>query len=302
MLKLPSWNSIMNFCTTNLLILGVGTLDFINYSFYQNEYIYPFTLCRNEIFLYTIDYFVKDHPNIQLEDRRPKESFPFEFQYNVVVSSAIESFTSLLIQLFWFSHRPEALAPAHFVGVNENVMAGTRPDGPWNDIIYLIPISFIFELIFDFFHYWSHRMLHEYPLLYRQFHKKHHQYQQPNVWITFHQHPMDLFFTNLCPTLITFWIMKRYICDISLLQWKWINTYKTYIEICGHTGKDIPKTCGFPQCIWIPKILKIELYTKDHDRHHSENNCNYSKRFIIWDKIFRTFRNEKKTNTHPKEE
>ena len=47
-------------------------------------------------------------------------------------------------------------------------------------------------------------------------------------------------------------------------------------------------TSSFPQCIWLPRLFNIELYTEDHDLHHSRNNCNYSKRFSLWDKIFKT--------------
>jgi sterol desaturase/sphingolipid hydroxylase (fatty acid hydroxylase superfamily) len=40
----------------------------------------------------------------------------------------------------------------------------------------------------------------------------------------------------------------------------------------------------------LPKWLNIELYCEDHDIHHSVNNCNYSKRFSLWDKVFGTFK------------
>jgi sterol desaturase/sphingolipid hydroxylase (fatty acid hydroxylase superfamily) len=65
-------------------------------------------------------------------------------------------------------------------------------------------------------------------------------------------------------------------------------TYKTYIEIAGHCGKEI-NTPSFPQFIWIPRFFDMELYTANHDLHHSSNNCNYSKRFSLWDKVFGTY-------------
>lgn len=69
-----------------------------------------------------------------------------------------------------------------------------------------------------------------------------------------------------------------------------IMIYKIFIEISGHSGKKI-KATSFPQFMWLPKIFDIELRTEDHDLHHTLNNCNYSKRFKLWDKIFSTYKN-----------
>jgi sterol desaturase/sphingolipid hydroxylase (fatty acid hydroxylase superfamily) len=65
--------------------------------------------------------------------------------------------------------------------------------------------------------------------------------------------------------------------------------YKIFIEISGHCGKNI-NSCSFPQFVWLPKLFKIEMYAEDHDAHHRFNNCNYSKRFILWDKLFLTYK------------
>lgn len=65
--------------------------------------------------------------------------------------------------------------------------------------------------------------------------------------------------------------------------------YKTFIEVSGHTGKQV-KSSSFPLCIWLPRIFGIELYTEQHHLHHLNSNCNYSKRFSLWDKMFGTYR------------
>ena len=72
-------------------------------------------------------------------------------------------------------------------------------------------------------------------------------------------------------------------------MFKLIMTYKSFIEISGHSGKN-PNGSSFVQFFWLPKIFGIELHTKDHDIHHILNNCNYSKRFSFWDKIFNTYK------------
>ena len=74
------------------------------------------------------------------------------------------------------------------------------------------------------------------------------------------------------------------------MQFNLIITYKLFIEISGHIGKKIYPTSCFSQFMWLPKLLEIELYTEDHDLHHSMNNCNYSKRFSFWDKLFGTYK------------
>jgi sterol desaturase/sphingolipid hydroxylase (fatty acid hydroxylase superfamily) len=68
-----------------------------------------------------------------------------------------------------------------------------------------------------------------------------------------------------------------------------LTVYLTYQEIAGHLGKAMYPTSSFAQCIWLPRLLGIQLYTEDHDLHHLRLNCNYSKRFSIWDRLFRTY-------------
>jgi len=85
------------------------------------------------------------------------------------------------------------------------------------------------------------------------------------------------------PTLISSYIMKFNSFEIQL-----VLVYKSFIEISGHSGKDI-KSGSFPICIWLPKLFNIELFTKQHDLHHSKFFYNYSKRFSLWDKVFGTY-------------
>jgi sterol desaturase/sphingolipid hydroxylase (fatty acid hydroxylase superfamily) len=84
---------------------------------------------------------------------------------------------------------------------------------------------------------------------------------------------------------------------ISFCIYNTIIIYKIFTEISGHSGKDINSSC-FPQFIYLPKFFSIEMYTEDHDAHHHFNNCNYSKRFTLWDKVFQTYKktySDKKT-------
>lgn len=148
---------------------------------------------------------------------------------------------------------------------------------------YIIPYIFLFELFFDFLHYITHILMHKIPFLYK-FHKIHHSVKYPKSILTFKHHPVDYIFTNVIPMLFCIYVFK---CTNLLIFI--IYTYKTHIEIGGHCGK-INNTPSFPICPLIPKYLNISLYTIDHDNHHTKNNCNYSKRFKLWDKIFNTAR------------
>jgi sterol desaturase/sphingolipid hydroxylase (fatty acid hydroxylase superfamily) len=66
-------------------------------------------------------------------------------------------------------------------------------------------------------------------------------------------------------------------------------SYKTFIEISGHSGKKLHPIGSFSQFIWLPRFFNISLYSEDHALHHSSNFCNYSKRFSLWDKQFETY-------------
>jgi lathosterol oxidase len=159
------------------------------------------------------------------------------------------------------------------------------------DLIYFIPVSFVFELVFDLFHYIAHRLEHSNAILYRHFHKIHHTYSNPTTLVTYHHHPIDLLISNSIPQIITMYVMNKILLTnkISLYIYNMMIIYKIFIEISGHSGKII-NSSSFPQCIWLPKILGIGLRTEDHDNHHRLNNCNYSKRFKLWDIVFGTYK------------
>jgi sterol desaturase/sphingolipid hydroxylase (fatty acid hydroxylase superfamily) len=152
-----------------------------------------------------------------------------------------------------------------------------------HEMIWFIPISFTFEIVFDFFHYCMHRISHTYRPLFKHFHAIHHSQHKINVLTTFHHHPIDLIITNTIPLLLTSRIVPLNTFTLTAIFW-----YKTWIELGGHVGKDV-RSPSFPQCIWMPQILGMELNARDHEMHHIQPNCNFSKRFSLWDRLFGTF-------------
>ena len=151
------------------------------------------------------------------------------------------------------------------------------------DYILFIPQSFCFEIIFDFFHYCFHRVLHTNKYFYKYIHSHHHRHSTINVYTTFEQHPVDLFFTNMIPILVSSYIIPSSHLFVFLFFW-----YKTFLEISGHLGKD-NRGLSFPQFIWIPKYVDICLKSKNHHHHHVRPMKNFGKRFALWDKVFGTF-------------
>ena len=262
-----SYKSIINFFIVNFFLLIMGTVNYFILTFFQNCYVknivtFFVTIQKNYMLITTIDKVLQSRDNIS--DDHPTESYVGEFHVNVLMSSIIESVC------------------VYQIG---NVLQHSMG---YIDLIYFIPVSFIFEIMFDLFHYITHRIMHH-NFFYKYSHKKHHKFPHPSSITTYYQHSFDIIITNVIPTFLTLYIMSQYIC-ISYYMFTLINMYKTYIEIAGHCGKHLVNTASFPQFIWLPRIFNIELHTKDHDLHHSINNCNYAKRFSLWDKLFGTFK------------
>jgi Delta7-sterol 5-desaturase len=262
-----SFKSIVNFASVNIVLTSIGITQYIlleKQSLINNHLLLIFLVfvIRNYGLMALIDYGVKHKPTIQ-NHLQVMESYKHEFNLNVMTSTLVETFTYAFIRSYIF----ETYSVLNI-----------------GDIMLFIPYSFLFELIFDLFHYWSHRIVHH-KLLYKHLHKKHHKFLHPTTIITYYQDPVDLLITNSIPTLLTLLIMSF----ISLSQFNIMLIYKEFIEISGHCGRNMFPTNSFSQCIWLPRLFNIQLYSEEHDLHHSVSKCNYSKRFTIWDKVFGTY-------------
>lgn len=153
------------------------------------------------------------------------------------------------------------------------------------ELALFIPYSFLFEVVFDFFHYSIHRLFHTIPFLYKYIHSVHHTADKSlSVYTTFHHHALDVVFSNAVPVFLTSFLLNPSVLFLCI----WFN-YKILQEMYGHMG--IPsRTSCFPQCIWLPQALGIELYNSDHTKHHTHPKYNFSKRFTLWDKVFGTYK------------
>lgn len=223
---------------------------------------------RNYFLLSSLQFAMRGREKIST-DSEPKEDYYGEFHLNVLSATFIEVITYLFARSYIITN-----------DLDTNIA--------W-DFIKFIPLSFLNDIIFDFFHYWTHRIAHKYKFAYRYIHKKHHKFQHPIAIVTYYQEPQDLLLTNSFPIITSLYITNMMFPYISQFMLLLMLVYKSFIEISGHLGYKTYPTSGFPQFIWVPRLLNIQLYSETHDLHHSLNNCNYSKKFSLWDKIFGTY-------------
>ena len=246
-----SIKSIKAFTYSNSLILFIGFLQYM----IPNIVLLPFIILRNFLLTKTIEIFTQEKELINANYIYP----PGDFQFHIIQASAIEFIT---VQCVRFNS-------------NESLIT----------IITFIPVSFLFEIIFDFFHYCLHRGMHLVP---NSYHKTHHTYIHLKPHIAFYQDPLDLLLTNSLPFLLTSNIVSVFY-PLSRLEINLIIVYKVFTEIAGHSGHKSFPTSSFPQCIWIPRMLGIEMYSENHNLHHLNAHYNFSKRFTLWDKVFGTY-------------
>jgi sterol desaturase/sphingolipid hydroxylase (fatty acid hydroxylase superfamily) len=130
-----------------------------------------------------------------------------------------------------------------------------------------------------------------YPLFYKYVHYQHHTAYLINANTTYNHTLPDLIITNFLPIVATSAILPVSQYTLTTIFW-----YKAILEVSGHTGKDT--SSSFIQCIYLPRLLGIPLYSRDHNKHHIQPKVNFSKRFCIWDKIFGTYSSERENIEH----
>jgi Delta7-sterol 5-desaturase len=258
-----SQKSIKNFTVINLLLMSLSYLQYYVFENIFNVFMTFFFFLLRNIFVLATLYICSLNKKYITNQDRDKQIY----DHKLVVLLLI---TSTMIEVV-----------VHMVTMNYYIF---NTSDIVIDTIMFIPISFAYELIFDFFHYWLHRLEHN-SLIYKHTHKLHHAYQYTLVQFTHCHHPFDLIISNVIPHLIAFNLIPR----VSKFTYSALLIYKLFVEISGHTGKQL-NTSSFPQCIWLPKFFGIELMTKDHDNHHIHSICNYAKRFSLWDKVFGTYK------------
>lgn len=153
-------------------------------------------------------------------------------------------------------------------------------------IFYLIQLPLWGKLIlgvviFDFVSYWFHRTAHNVPLLWR-FHRVHHSDTTMDSSTYFRGHPVEIFLWFGVSN-----ILASGIFGLDLLALGLYYLVATPFFIIEHTNLRFPK--------WMDKTIGLIFVTPNlHKVHHEQDqhytDSNYSDIFILWDRIFGTFK------------
>ena len=134
--------------------------------------------------------------------------------------------------------------------------------------------------IIDLADYWFHRWDHRIPLLWRQ-HRVHHSDTSLDVTTTLRVFPTDLiyFVAGECIFALAF--------GLDILSMNIFLFLLLVMMFLQHTSLYFPK--------WIDKVFGWLLMTPNYHKVHHEQDqqftdSNYGTIFIIWDRIFGTFR------------
>ena len=153
-------------------------------------------------------------------------------------------------------------------------------------LLYLIELPFGVKLclsiiLYDFTAYWIHRATHAIPLLWR-FHRVHHSDTTMDSSTVFRFHPLELILVFGIGNIITAALFGTDVLSMALYYF--ILYVFFFLE---HANLNYPK--------WINSTLGLVFVMPDHHRvHHQQNqfytDSNYADIFIVWDRIFGTFK------------
>ena len=152
-------------------------------------------------------------------------------------------------------------------------------------LFYLIPAPLWLKLVlgvmlFDFVNYWFHRTAHRIPLLWR-FHRVHHSDTRMDASTNFRAHPIELVVFG------TSNIVASAIFGLDLLSLGLFFLVLTPLLFLEHSNIKFPA--------WLDRTLGLLFTTPNiHKVHHEQDqyytDSNYSDIFILWDRIFGTFK------------
>jgi len=153
-------------------------------------------------------------------------------------------------------------------------------------LLYLIDLPFLAKLflsviLYDLTTYWIHRASHKIPLLWR-LHRVHHSDTSMDSSTVFRFHPIELILIYQTGNILTAAVFGTDVLSMALYY------FVLYIFFFfEHSNLYFPK--------WINSTLGIIFVMPDHHRvhHHQDQfytDSNFSDIFILWDRIFGTFK------------
>ena len=147
-------------------------------------------------------------------------------------------------------------------------------DDEWPDHAKSFTDLISLALVHEFFFYWTHRLMHMYPRLYR-YHKVHHEYKQNDVLASQYFHPVDFALSIGGPAILTTVLVRPH----SITQFQF-GIWLLYANFDDHLGYAFP---------WSPvRWFPLAATTDCHEFHHSVNMGCYSSKLVLYDVIFGT--------------
>lgn len=153
-------------------------------------------------------------------------------------------------------------------------------------VLYLIELPFWIKLfisvaLYDITAYWIHRGTHVIPLLWR-FHRVHHSDTTMDSSTVFRFHPLELILVFGIGNIATAALFGTDVLSMALYYF-----FLYVFFFFEHANLKYPK--------WLNATLGLIFVMPDHHRvHHQQDqfytNSNYADIFIIWDRIFGTFK------------
>lgn len=156
-------------------------------------------------------------------------------------------------------------------------MAGVGEFGPLPRhsvaLAQLAAFSFTSETLF----YMTHRLLHH-RLLYKHFHKQHHEYRVSITIASEYASPVEVLLSNIIP-FVAGPCLSAWACGVNVHFWVWISFTVLYLweTADAHSGYDLPLPLRYP-C----------SNARRHDWHHSHNNGNFGTWMCLWDRLLAT--------------
>jgi len=151
------------------------------------------------------------------------------------------------------------------------------PFPAWTTIAYQVALFFVLE---DFWHYWAHRALHVYPVLYKRIHKLHHEFSAPFGLAAEYAHPLEILILatgTIGGPILWCWLSKGNLHIFTMYIWIVLRLFQA---VDAHSGYDFPWS--------LQHFFPLWSGADHHDFHHMNFLGCYSTSFRIWDHVFGT--------------
>ncbi|KAL3454155.1 hypothetical protein BJX65DRAFT_301943 [Aspergillus insuetus] len=148
----------------------------------------------------------------------------------------------------------------------------------------------LYALVFDFWFYCYHRVMHETSLW--VYHKTHHLAKHPSALLSLHTGIMEWILETAGLPTITLVCLRCMGLPMGFYEFWLCELNVVWFELGGHCGVRIDAAAPSP-FIWLLKWFDVENTIEDHDLHHRagrKRSYNYGKQSRVWDRLFGTSR------------